>query len=103
MSKKDRQAKTSEQTKNEQIAIILAELENDIEHFKITVKKNDDQLNKFAKIINATKTEYQKLRKENAELKKYILNKKNMISNNNNNNNNNCNINNVSTINNMKL
>ena len=39
MSKKDRQAKTSEQTKNEQIAIILAELENDIEHFKVTVKK----------------------------------------------------------------
>ena len=69
MSKRNRQTKTSKQIKNEQIAIILAELENDIEHFNIMVKK-DDQLNKFARIIKATKTEYQKLHKENAEFKK---------------------------------
>ena len=38
--------------------------------------KKEDQLNKFARIIKATKTEYQKLQKEIAELKNYILNKK---------------------------
>ena len=76
MIKRNRQAQTSEQTKNEQIAIILAELENDIQHFKITVRKTGEQPNKFARIIKATKTEYQKLHRENAELKKYILNKK---------------------------
>ena len=76
MTKRNRQAQTSKQTKNEQIAIILAELENDIQHFKITVRKKDEQLNKFARIIKATKTEYRKLHGENAELKKYILNKK---------------------------
>ena len=76
MSKRNRQAQTSEQTKNEQIAIILAELENDIQHFKITVRKKDEQLNNFARIIKLTKTEYQKLHRENTELKKYILNKK---------------------------
>ena len=76
MSKRNRKAKTSEQIKNEQIAIILGELENDIQHFKITVQKKDEHLNKFARIIKVTKTEYQNLHRENTELKKYILKKK---------------------------
>ena len=93
--------KTNQQIKNEQIALILAELENDIQNFKITIQEKDEQLTKFSKLIKATKTEYQKLPKENAELKKYIVNKKNMI--NSNSNNNNSNNSNKDTINNKKL
>ena len=69
MSRKNRQTKTCEQIRNEKIAIILAELENDIQNFKITLKNKDDQLQKFAKLVKATKTEYQKLHKENSKLK----------------------------------
>ena len=39
MSRRNRQTKTCEQITNEQIAIILAELENDIQNFKMTLKK----------------------------------------------------------------
>ena len=73
---KRQQTKTNEQTKNKQIALVLAELENDIQNFKITIQKKDEQLLKFSKLIKATKTEYQKLHKENADLKKYIVKKK---------------------------
>ena len=79
---KRQQTKTNEQTKNKQIALVLAELENDIQNFKITIQKKDEQLLKFSKLIKATKTEYQKLHKENADLKKYIV-KKNTINKNN--------------------
>ena len=72
MSKRSRQTKTNQQIKNEQIALILAELENDIQNFKITIQKKDEQLLKFLKLIKATKTEYQKLHKENAELKNIL-------------------------------
>ena len=72
MSKRSRQTKTNQQIKNEQIALILAELENDIQNFKITIQKKDEQLLRFLKLIKATKTEYQKLHKENAELKNIL-------------------------------
>ena len=39
MSRGNRQTKTCEKIKNEQIAIILTELESDIQNFKITIKK----------------------------------------------------------------
>ena len=73
---KRQQTKTNEQTKNKQIALVLAELENDIQNFKITIQKKDEQLLKFSKLIKAIKTEYQKLHKKNADLKKYIAKKK---------------------------
>ena len=76
MSRRNRQTKTNEETKNELIALVLAELENDIQNFKITIQKKDEQLQKFSKLITATKIEYQKLHKENVELKKYIVIKK---------------------------
>ena len=100
MSRRNRRTKTCEQIRNEQIPIILAELENDIQNFKITLKKRQSAA-KFAKLVKATKTVYQKSHKENAELKKYIVNKKHMI--NNNKNYNSSNNNNSNTINNTKL
>ena len=53
----------------------MAELENNIQNFKVRIQKKDKQLLKFSKLIKATKTEYQKLHKENTKLKKYIVNK----------------------------
>ena len=82
MSKRNRQTKTNEQIKNEQIALVLADLENDIQNFKFTIQKKDEQLLKFSKLIKVTKTKYQKLHKKNTELKKYIVNKKNTINKN---------------------
>ena len=84
MSRRNRQTKANEQIKNEQIALVLVQLENHIQNFKITIQKKDEQLQKFSKLINATKIESRKLHKENAELKKYIVNKKNMINKNKN-------------------
>ena len=79
MSKRNRQTKANEQIKNEQIALVLAELENDIQNFRIMIQKKDEQLLKFSKLMKATKTKYQKLHKENANLKEYIVIKKNTI------------------------
>ena len=55
------------------MALVLGELEKDIENFKLTIEKKDKQLNKFSKILKATKIEYQKLFKENKYLKNDIL------------------------------
>ena len=52
--------------------LFLAELENDVQNFKITIQKKDRQLQKFSELIKATKIEYQKLQRA----KKYIVNKK---------------------------
>ena len=75
MSQRNRQTKANEQIKSEQIVLVFSELENDIQNFKITIQKRDEQLLKFSKLIKATKTEYQKLHKANAELKKCIVDK----------------------------
>ena len=40
------------------------------------MKKKDEQLQKFSRILKATKTEYQKIHKENIELRNYILNQR---------------------------
>ena len=77
MSRRTRTSKTNEQIRNEQVALVLGELEKDLkgelENFKIIIEKKDEQLNKFSKILKATKIEYQKLFKENKDLKNYIL------------------------------
>ena len=39
MSKRNRQTKTNEQIENKTIALVLEELENDIQSFKIKTKK----------------------------------------------------------------
>ena len=80
MNRQNRPTKTSEQLKNEQVALVLGKLEKDIENFRLTIEKKDEQLNEFSeqlnKILKVTKTEYQKLFKEKKDLKNYILKQK---------------------------
>ena len=76
MSRRNRPTKTNEQIRNEQVALVLGELEKDIENFRLTIKKKDAQLQKFSRILKATNIEYQKIHKENLELKNYIISQK---------------------------
>lgn len=39
--------KSNKEIKNEQLGVTLHGLEKDIEHFRITTEKKDEQLNKF--------------------------------------------------------
>ena len=39
MSRRNRPSKTNEQIRNEQVALVLGELEKDIENFKIAIEK----------------------------------------------------------------
>ena len=74
MNRRNRLTKTNKQTnKNEQVALILSDLERDIQNFKRTIEKKDEQLQQFSRILKATKTEYQKIHQENIELRNYIL------------------------------
>ena len=76
MSRRNRPTKTNEQIRNEQVALVLGELKKDIENFRLTIEKNDEQLQKFSRILKATKTEYRKIHKENIELRNHILNQR---------------------------
>ena len=62
-----------QQTKDEQIASILGEIENDIEKFKVVLNDKDKQLLDLAKLLKAAKKEYQKVVKENKPLKEFII------------------------------
>ena len=73
MNRRNRPTTTSEPLRNEQVALVLRDLEKDIEKFRLAIEKKDDQLNKYSKILKATKVEYQKFYKENKQLKDYIL------------------------------
>ena len=73
MNRRNRPTTTSEPLRNEQVPLVLGDLEKDIEKFRLAIKIKDDQLNKYSKILKATKVEYQKLYKENKQLKDYIL------------------------------
>ena len=74
MSRRSRPTKTNEQIRNDQVSFVLGELEKDIENFRLAIEKKDEQPQKFSKILKATKIEYQKIYKENSELKNYISN-----------------------------
>ena len=73
MNKRKRLTKTKEQLRNKQVALVLGDLEKDIENFRLTTEKEDDQLNNYSKLLKVAKIEYQKLYKENKQLKDYIL------------------------------
>ena len=65
------------------MSLVLGELEKDIENFRLTIEKKDEQLQKFSKILKATKIEYQKIYQENNELNNYILNQQKQKQNSN--------------------
>ena len=65
MSRKNRPTNTNEQIRDEQVSLVLGKLKKDIENFRLTIEKKDKQLQKFSKILKATKSECQKIYKEN--------------------------------------
>ena len=77
MSRRNRPIKTNKQIRNkQQVALVLGELEKDRENFRLTIGKKDEQLQKLSRILTATKTVYQKIHKENIELRNHILNQR---------------------------
>ena len=47
MGRRNRTSKINEQIRSEQVALVLGELEKDIENFKVTIEEKDEQLNNF--------------------------------------------------------
>ena len=76
MNRNLKTTKSVKQIKNEQIALMLAEIEKDIDSFKIVLGNKDKQLVDFKKLLKAAKTEYQKIERENKYFKEYILRNK---------------------------
>ena len=65
-----------QQTKDKQIALILGEIKNDIEKFKIVLNDKDKQLLDLAKLLKTAKKEYQKAvkkKKKKKPLRKFII------------------------------
>ena len=65
-----------QQTKDKQIALILGEIKNDIEKFKIVLNDKDKQLLDLAKLLKTAKKEYQKVvkkKKKKKPLRKFII------------------------------
>ena len=80
MNRKVRPTKSAQQIRDKQITLMLGEIENDIEKFKIALSNKDKQLVGLGKLLKATKNEYQKLVKENNQLREFtIINKKRRI------------------------
>ena len=73
MSRKFRPTKSVQQIKDEQIALMLGEIENDMEKFKIALNDKDKQLINLGKLLKAAINEYQKVVKENKQLREYII------------------------------
>ena len=73
MNRNLKPTKSVKQIKNEQIELMLAEIEKDIDSFKIVLNNKDKQLVDFKKLLKAAKTEYQKIVRENKYFKEYIL------------------------------
>ena len=61
-----------QQTKDKQIALILGEIENDVEKFKIALNDKGKQLLNLAKLQKAAKKEYQKVVKKKKKTIKKI-------------------------------
>ena len=62
-----------QQIKDEQIALMLGEIQNNIEKLKIALSNKEKQLVDLGKLLKAAKIEYQKVVIENKQLREYIL------------------------------
>ena len=67
MNRKPRPIKSAQRIKDEQIALILGEIEKDIEKCKIALNNKDKQLVDLGNLLKAAKSEYQKVVKENKQ------------------------------------
>ena len=72
MNRKRRPTKSVQQIKDEQTGLMLGEIKNDIEKFKIALNDIDKQLVDLGKLLKAAKNEYQKVAKANKQLREYI-------------------------------
>ena len=73
MNRKRRPTKSVQQIKDEQTGLMLGEIKNDIEKFKIALNDIDKQLVDLGKLLKAAKNEYQKVAKANKQLREYII------------------------------
>ena len=73
MNRKLTPIKSAQQIKDEQIVLMLGEIENNIEKFKIALNEKDKQLVDLGKLLKTAKNKYQKVVKENKQLRKYII------------------------------
>ena len=73
MNRKLTPIKSAQQIKDEQIVLMLGEIENNIEKFKIALNEKDKQLVGLVKLLKTSKNKYQKVVKENKQLRKYII------------------------------
>ena len=67
MNRKLRPKKFAQQINDEQTALMLGEIENDIEKFKFTLNDKDKQLVDLGKLLKVAKNEYKKVVKENKQ------------------------------------
>ena len=73
MNRKLTPIKSAQQIKDEQIVLMLGEIENNIQKFKIALNEKDKQLVDLGKLLKTAKNKYQKVVKENKRLRKYII------------------------------
>ena len=80
MSKKlIKEFRSRQQVKDEQISYLLADVEKNLEEYKIAVQLKEKQLSDAKKILLSAKQSYDKTVPENRELKAYIENLKQHI------------------------
>ena len=61
MSRKNRPSKyTNKQIRNKQVTLVLRELEKNIETFRLTIEKKEEQLQKFSRILKRLKPNIKK-------------------------------------------
>ena len=74
-----RNLKSRQQVKDEQINYLLADIEKNLEEYKIALETKEKQLSDAKKILLSTKQSYDKTVAENRDLKAYIENLKQHI------------------------
>ena len=80
MSKKSiKDFRSRQQVKDEQINYLLADVEKNLEEYKIALELKEKQLSDAKKILLSAKQSYDKTVAENRELKAYIENLKQHI------------------------
>ena len=74
MNRKLRPTRSNQQTKEEQINILLQDAEKNVDEYKRAIELKDKQLSDIKKILQGAKESYDAVIKENTELKKHIEN-----------------------------
>ena len=65
--------KNQQKIKDEQINFLLADLEQSLDQYKVSIQNKDKQLTEAKRIIVSVKQSFDKISQENKELKAYIV------------------------------